>query len=77
MQRIEVTDELSGDLASLPLGDAPTPLSFFFPEGSRCEELDYGQDEGQVAIDGEEWGFSWNDRGGVHAVRHDGTRSLE
>ncbi|MCE9666968.1 hypothetical protein LY474_03995 [Myxococcus stipitatus] len=57
MKRIEVIYELSGDLASLPLGDAPTPLSVFSPEGSRCEQLNDGQGEGQVAIDGEEWGF--------------------
>ncbi|MCP3101814.1 hypothetical protein LZ198_23335 [Myxococcus sp. K15C18031901] len=77
MKRIEIVYEVTGDLASLDLGEWPTPLSVFFPEGSRCEQLNYGQGEGQVDIDGEEWGFYWSPHGSLRVVRHEGLRSVE
>lgn len=55
----------------------PRNLSLFFPEGSVCMQLNYGQGEGQVLIDGHEWGFYYND--GVHldVVLHEGGLSVE
>lgn len=52
-------------------------LSVFFPPGSDCKELNYGQGEGQVLIDGHEWGFYYGDQGHLLAVLHDGDLSVE
>ncbi|RKH16396.1 hypothetical protein D7X74_15640 [Corallococcus sp. CA047B] len=53
------------------------PLSVFFPEGAVSEQLNYGQGEGQVLIDGHEWGFYYNDRRNLDVVLHDGGLSIE
>ncbi|MCY1041903.1 hypothetical protein OV208_11315 [Corallococcus sp. bb12-1] len=53
------------------------PLSVFFPEGADCEQLNHGQGEGQVLIDGHEWGFYYNDRVHLDVVLHDGGLSVE
>ena len=46
-------------------------LSCFFPDDSVCEQLEYGQGEGQILIDGIEWGFYYNSRGNLDVVLHE------
>lgn len=46
-------------------------LSVFFPAGHACVQLNYGQGEGQVLIDGAEWGFYYSDKTTLHAVLHE------
>lgn len=55
----------------------PPELSVFFPAGSDCRQLNYGQGEGQVLIDGHEWGVYYNDRGNLDVVLHSGDLSIE
>jgi hypothetical protein len=52
-------------------------LSLFFPRGSDCEQLNSGQGEGQVMIDGVEWGFYYNESGSLDVVLHGGGLSKE
>ena len=45
-------------------------LSVFFPKGRPAVQVNYGQGEGQVLIDGLEWGFYYNERGNLDVVLH-------
>jgi hypothetical protein len=46
-------------------------LSIFFPAGHRCQQVNYGQGEGQVLIDDNMWGFYWAPEGSLEVVLHD------
>lgn len=50
---------------------SPNELSLFFPAGHSCEQINYGQGEGQVLIDGMEWCFYYNDNGDLSVVLHE------
>lgn len=54
------------------LASAEPPLSVYFPAHRQCRQLNYGQGEGQVEIDGLEWGFYWNDPSDLSVILHDG-----
>jgi len=53
-------------------GEQGRELSCFIPEGMSWRQLNYGQGEGQVEIDGNEWGFYYSDSGGICVVLHKG-----
>jgi Zn-finger nucleic acid-binding protein len=47
------------------LGPVGSELSCYVPDGISWQQLNYGQREGQVEVDGCEWGF-YLDRGELH-----------
>ncbi len=47
-------------------------LSCYVPAGVSWKQINYGQSEGQVEIEGREWGFYWQGPGDFAVVLHDG-----
>lgn len=75
----ETTFEVVCVSGSWPEIDRPRDpaLSLFFPPGAVCKQLNSGQGEGQVMIDGAEWGFYYNESGNLDVVLHGGGLSTE
>ena len=63
-------------LSSLSYGERSFELSCFIPDGYSWEQVNYGQGEGQVLINGNEWGFYFGDNGVLSVVLHDGSVPL-
>jgi hypothetical protein len=56
----------------LALGSRGEELSCYIPADVRWQQLNYGQWEGQVEIDGCEWGFYWTDSKTFEVILHAG-----
>lgn len=52
-------------------------LHWLFPPDLPCEQLNYGQGEGQALLDGAEWGFYYDRSGDLDVVMHSGELALE
>jgi len=63
---------IDSDFPDLAYPPSPNELSLFFPDDYSCEQINYGQGEGQVLIEDCEWGFYFNDEGNLSIVLHDG-----
>ena len=79
MSKRELIFELTTESPTWPVFEsaAEKGLSVFFPAGADCSELNYGQGEGQVLIDGHEWGFYYNEQGNLDVVLHSGDLSRD
>jgi hypothetical protein len=60
------------DFATVPLGPSGQELAGFIPAGRTWRQLNYGQGEGQVEVDGCEWGFYYAGPGILMIVLHRG-----
>jgi hypothetical protein len=54
------------------LGPQGSELSCYVPSGVPWKQINYGQSEGQVEIDGREWGFYWQGPREFAVILHDG-----
>ena len=64
---------VEGSLPEQTLGPRGRELEHFIPKGVTWRQLNYGQGEGQVEIDGCEWGFYFADElGTVRVALHEG-----
>ena len=63
--------EKSGIIPDLDYGSRQSELSCFIPEGYDWEQTNYGQGEGQVRVEGSEWGFYYSDDG-INITLHEG-----
>jgi hypothetical protein len=59
------------------LGPRGVELSCYIPDGVLWTQINYGQAEGQVLIDGREWGFYWHGPQELSVVLHDGVIDAE
>lgn len=62
----------SGHFPKLERGSRGSELACYIPEGLQWRQLNYGQSEGQVEIDGREWGFYWEGPNEMVVVLHSG-----
>ena len=69
--------ELNGFVPDLDYGNAGNELSCFIPDGFEWKQVNYGQGEGQVMINGCEWGFYYGDNDVVSVVLHSGKVPLQ
>lgn len=78
--RIEAARRVREEFHIAPVG-CPFPelkcrdLSLFCPAGYACEQLDCRNGEGQVLIDGNEWGFYYKYSNALTVVLHEGNLS--
>ena len=68
---------VDGTLPELSYGARGSELGCFVPNGVSWSQLNYGQGEGQVEIEGCEWGFYYGDPGQLSVILHAGEVSLE
>ena len=61
-----------GACANLPIGPRGSELLCYIPPGTHWRQINYGQGEGQVEIDGREWGFYWHTASELAVVLHSG-----
>jgi hypothetical protein len=66
---------MNGLEAVLKYGDPGRELSCFMPEDSQWEQINYGQGEGQLLVNGCEWGFYYTDDNSLSVVLHKGPLS--
>lgn len=59
------------------LGPEGRELACYVPDGIQWRQLNYGQGEGQVDIDGREWGFYWDGPTEMAVLLHDKAVDLE
>jgi hypothetical protein len=59
----------------LKYGDRGRELSCFMPDDSQWEQINYGQGEGQLLVNGCEWGFYYTDDNSISVVLHKGSLS--
>lgn len=69
--RFEIFDKY-GDLPDLVYGEEGRELSCFIPDNIDWRQVNYGQGEGQVLIDGAEWGFYYGDQNTISIMLHKG-----
>lgn len=69
--------EKNGFIPDLEYGERGSELSCFIPDGISWTQINYGQGEGQVLINGCEWGFYYTDNDSIGVTLHDGVVSLE
>jgi hypothetical protein len=62
---------------NFPLGTTGEELACYIPPGIVWRQLGYGQGEGQVEIDGAEWGIYWSREGELSLILHSGRVELE
>ena len=66
----------SHEKLDVPLGPRGLELNGFLPNSCEWEQINYGQGEGQVIVDGNEWGFYYSSSGGISVILHVGIVSL-
>lgn len=62
----------SGKSLDIRLGPQGSELSCYVPSGVSWKQINYGQSEGQVEIEGREWGFYWQGPREFAVILHDG-----
>lgn len=62
---------------NFPLGPVGEELACYIPPGIRWQQLNYGQGEGQVEIDGAEWGIYRSSESELSLILHTGRVELE
>jgi hypothetical protein len=63
---------VGGQLPDIPLGPPGRELGCYLPTSVAWRQLNYGQGEGQVEVEGREWGLYQTGDGGLAVVLHSG-----
>ena len=66
-----------GGVPKFSLGPPGHELACYVPDGVSWRQVNYGQGEGQVDIDGREWGFYLAYPDEVQIVLHDGEMKID
>lgn len=64
--------EKNGFFPDVLYGAPDVELGCFIPEGCSWAQVNYGQGEGQVIVDGVEWGFYYGDDDSLFIIMHEG-----
>ncbi len=61
-----------GERIDIVFGPPGKELACFVPDGMEWKQINYGQGEGQININGNEWGIYYSVNGGISIILHDG-----
>ena len=64
--------ERNNFVPDLQYGSTGVELECFIPDGYEWLQINYGQGEGQVLINGCEWGFYYSNHDSITVVLHEG-----